>query len=97
MMAFLVFFALPVLCVGIGGSTELQHVKEHGILSVLAHHGTLREEPEFGSTLLAWTGSNLVPGFHRARRVGTSRHSLLPASAGPIGKCRSLAPDGSTA
>jgi hypothetical protein len=26
-MAFLVLFALPVLCVGIGGSTELQHVK----------------------------------------------------------------------
>jgi hypothetical protein len=27
MMAFLVFFALRVLRVGIGGSTELQHVK----------------------------------------------------------------------
>jgi hypothetical protein len=39
MMAFLVLFALPVLCVGIGGSAELKR-QEHRILPLLPYCGS---------------------------------------------------------
>jgi hypothetical protein len=43
-MAFLVLFALPLLCLGMGFSAE-GAIKKHTVLPELSHHGTLR--PKF--------------------------------------------------